>query len=96
MRGTRDNGLTVYTGVGVPSRSAHCPLSEFGRSLELVSKENGDIWVLGDLNYPKLGLDKRDVPYIKTGCAHTSLFGKINTYIQQQIKTCSTLNITLI
>ena len=63
---------------------------------ELVSKEKGDISVLGDLNYPKLGLDKRDVPYIKAGCAHTSLFGKINTYIKQQIKTCITLNNTLI
>ena len=36
--------------------------------------EKGDIWVLGDLNYPKLDWDKDDVPYIKTGCAHTRLY----------------------
>ena len=39
-----------------------------------MSKEKGDIWVLGDLNYPKLDWDKDDVPYIKTGCAHTRLY----------------------
>ena len=68
-------------------RVSFCPglpysADEFRRSLELVglSKEKYiwviQIWVLGDLNYPKLGLDKGDVPYIKAGCAHTSLFGK--------------------
>ena len=40
----------------------------------MVSKEKGDIWVLGDLNYPKLDWDKDDVPYIKAGCAHTKLY----------------------
>ena len=47
---------------------------EFTKSLEKVSKEKGDIWVLGDLNYPKLDWDKDDVPYIKTECAHTRLY----------------------
>ena len=39
-----------------------------------MSKEKGVIWVLGDLNYPKLDWDKDDVRYIKTGCAHTRLY----------------------
>ena len=40
---------------------------------EMVSKENGDIWVLFDINYLKLDWDKEDASYIKTGCAHTKL-----------------------
>ena len=39
-----------------------------------MSEEKGVIWVLGDLNYPKLDWDKDDVRYIKTGCAHTRLY----------------------
>ena len=43
-------------------------------NLEVVSKENGDIWVLVDLYYPKLYLEKEDAPYIKASRAHTKLF----------------------
>ena len=40
----------------------------------MVSQEKGDIWVLGDLNYPKLDWDTDEVPRIKTGCTHTKLY----------------------
>ena len=31
---------------------------QFHRSLEMVSQQKGDIWVLGDFNYPKLDWDE--------------------------------------
>ena len=34
-----------------------------------MSKEKGDIWVLGDMNFPKLFWDEEDVPVIKPGCS---------------------------
>ena len=56
-----------------PKENDSYSADEFTKSLEKVSKEKGDIWVLGDLNYPKMDWDKDDVPFIKTGCAHTRL-----------------------
>ena len=41
---------------------------------EMTSKENSDIWVLVDLYYPKLYLEKEGAPYIKAGRAYTKLF----------------------
>ena len=47
---------------------------EFQKSIEMVSQQKGDIWILGDLNYPKLEWDEDDVPFIKPGCSHTKLY----------------------
>ena len=47
---------------------------EFHRSLEMVSQQKGDIWVLGDFNYPKLDWDEEDVPFIRPGCTLTKLY----------------------
>ena len=47
---------------------------EFHRSLEMVSQQKGDIWVLGDFNYPKMDWDEEDVPFIRPGCTLTKLY----------------------
>ena len=47
---------------------------EFKKSLEIVSSYKGDIWVFGDLNYPKLDWDVDDVPIIKSVCSYTKLY----------------------
>ena len=46
----------------------------FRKSLEMVSQQNGDIWILSDLNYPKLNWDKNDVLFTKPGCANPTLY----------------------
>ena len=46
----------------------------FRKSLEMVSQQKGDIWVLSDLNYPKLNWDKNDVLFTKPGSAHPTLY----------------------
>ena len=68
--GTRPLHIAAYYR---PKENDAYSADEFRRSLEMVSKEKGDIWDLGDLKYPKLDWDKDDVPYIKAGCAHTKL-----------------------
>ena len=60
--GTRPLHIAAYYR---PKENDACCADEFTKSYEKVSKEKGDIWVLGDLNYPKLDWDKNDVPYIK-------------------------------
>ena len=52
---------------------SHSP-DELRRSLEKVSQHKGDIWVLGDFNYPKLDWDEDDVPHIRPGCTLTKLY----------------------
>ena len=47
---------------------------EFHRSLEMVSQQKGDIWVLGDFDYPKLDWDEEDVPFIRPGYTLTKLY----------------------
>ena len=47
---------------------------QFHKSLEMVSQQKGDIWVLGDLNYPKLDWDAEDIPFIRPGCTQTKLY----------------------
>ena len=47
---------------------------ELKKSLELVSLQKRDIWVFGDLNYPKLDWDVDDAPIIKPGCSYTKLY----------------------
>ena len=52
---------------------------EFKKSLEMVSLQNGDIWIFGDLNYPKLDWDVDDAPIRKPGCSYTKLY---NSFIE--------------
>ena len=40
----------------------------------MVSQQKGNIWVLGDLNCPKLQWDDDDVPMIKPGCNFPRLY----------------------
>ena len=47
---------------------------EFQKSTEIVSQQKGDIWILGDLNYPKLEWDEDDVPFIKPGYSPTKWY----------------------
>ena len=42
---------------------------EFCKSVDMVSKKNGHIWILGDLNYPKFHWNDNHVPQVKQGCS---------------------------
>ena len=58
----------------LPSESDEHGALEFKKSLDLVNREKGNIWILGDLNYPDLTWDDDDVPIIKPGCSYPSLY----------------------
>ena len=40
----------------------------------MVSQQKGNIWILGDLIYPKLEWNEADEPFIKPCCSHTKLY----------------------
>ena len=42
---------------------------EFCRSVDMVSKKNGHIWILRDLSYPKFHWNDNHVPQVKQGCS---------------------------
>ena len=46
---------------------------ELRRSLELVSKTKGNVWVLGDFHYPKFSWDAEQ-PTTKQECGSSSLY----------------------
>ena len=48
--------------------------AELRRSLAMVSQNNGNIGVFGDMNFPKLSLDDDDVPIIKPECSCPRLY----------------------
>ena len=50
-----------------PRESDEHSLAELRKSLAMVSQDIGNIWVLGDMNFPKLSWDDDDVPIIKPG-----------------------------
>ena len=47
---------------------------EFHKSLEMVSQQKSDIWVIRDFNYPKLDWDEDDVPFIRPCCTLTKMY----------------------
>ena len=57
-----------------PDEGDAASAEEFEKSLSLVNQEKGNIWVLGDLNYPKLTWDDDDVPIIKPGRSFPKLY----------------------
>ena len=68
--GTRPLFIAAYYR---PKEGDSYSADEFHRSLEMVSQQKGDIWVLGDFNYPKMDWDEEDVPFIRPGCTLTKL-----------------------
>ena len=57
-----------------PKESDAHSLEELNRSLEKVSMRKGNIWVLGDFNFPKFSSDSEHVPTIKPGCRYPSIY----------------------
>ena len=47
---------------------------ELQRSIEMVSKTKGNVWILGDFNYPNFFWDAGHVPSIKPECSHSKLY----------------------
>lgn len=44
---------------------------ELRRSVDRVTKTQGNVWILGDFNYPKFSWDAEHNPSIKPGCGLT-------------------------
>ena len=40
----------------------------------MVSKTKGNVWILGDFNYPNFSWDAGHVPSIKPGCSYQNLY----------------------
>ena len=47
---------------------------EFKKSLQMTSQLKGDIWVMGDLNCPKLDWNSEHVTSVKPGCYAPQLY----------------------
>ena len=69
--GTRPLFIAAYYR---PKEGDSYSADEFHRSLEMVSQQKGDIWVLCDFNYPKLDWNEENVPFIRPGCTLTKLY----------------------
>ena len=54
---------------------------ELRRSLELTSKTKGNVWVLGDFNYPEFSWDADHVPTTKQWCGFPSLYDDFLVYM---------------
>ena len=53
---------------------------EIKDSLEMVTQLKGDVWVLDDLNFPKLPWDNEYIPSVRPGCSFPQLYeGFIST-----------------
>ena len=47
---------------------------ELRKSLEHVSQLKGEVWVLGDLNFPDISWSEEHVPSVKLGCSFPKLY----------------------
>ena len=54
---------------------------ELQRSIEMVSKTKGNVWILGDFNYPDFSWDADHVPSIKPGCSYPNLYDDFMTML---------------
>ena len=54
---------------------------ELQRSIEMVSKTKGNVWILGDFNYPDFSWDADHVPSIKPGCSYPKLYDDFMTML---------------
>ena len=75
-------------------------LLEFYKSLEMVTKLKGKIWIAGDFNFPKLSWDPEGTPSMKPGCSHPKVYeyflSIINDFsLQQMVSLPTRLNNTL-
>ena len=52
-----------------PNENDFHSFEEFCKSVDMVSKKNGHIWILGDLSYPKFHWNDNYVPQVKQGCS---------------------------
>ena len=72
-----------------PRENDEYNLTELRKSLDMVSMEKGHIWILGDMNFPKLFWDEEDVPTIKPGCSCPRLYedfiGILNEFSLSQV-----------
>ena len=57
-----------------PRENDEYSLTELRKSLDMVGREKGHIWILGDMDFPKLFWDEEAVPTIKPGCSCPRLY----------------------
>ena len=67
---------------------------EFCKSVDMVSKKNGHIWILGDLNYPKFHWNDNHVPQIKQGCSFPQQYNLIQM-VSEPTRQDNTLDLFL-
>ena len=73
---------------------------ELRKSLDMVNKLKGKLWLTGDFNFPKIAWDTEGVPTIKSGCSFPKLYedfiSLINDFsLQQMVSFPTRLNNTL-
>ena len=54
---------------------------ELRRSPSMVTKTQGNVWILGDFNYPKFSWDADHVPSIKSGCSFPCLYDDFSSML---------------
>ena len=58
---------------------------EFKKSLVMVTQLKGDVWVLGDLNFPKLAWDNEYIPSVRPGCSFPQLYEDFISALVQMV-----------